>query len=605
MTPLYRIPGALAYLAALFINAFTDLGHKIIIQNTIFKIYDNQEQIILTAIVNALVLLPFILLFSPSGFIADKYPKNRVMVASAALAVFVTLGITYAYYHGLFLTAFFLTFVLAAQSAVYSPAKYGYIKELFQEKRISKGNAAVQAVTTTAILGGILVYTILFEGRMPETYDNEADILRAIAPLGWLLVLGSLIELFLSLRLPGVKQVKEEKVFDAKRYLNGSYLRKNIRLLTRKKAIFRAVLWLSVFWSVSQILLAVFGAYAKDKMGIENTIVVQGIMTLAGIGIIVGSLLAARFSRHYVHMGLVLLGASGMAVALLAVPWITGVGWMAGNFLFFGLCAGLFIVPLNALIQLTAPNVYLGTILAGNNFVQNIFMFGALVLTTLLAYNGMNATAIFYLLFLLMLWVVYKSIRTHLLMFCWLVVEMVLSLRYRIEYEGLEHLPKEGAVLLLGNHISWLDWALVQFPYARRIHYIMDRGIYLTPLINPVLRLARVIPVSRSGAKEAFNQAGIHMRRGEVVGIFPEGSISYDGKMAPFKKGFEQIAKRHKGVIVPFYIDGIYGSRFSRSPGKFTAKRRGLRRIVRIAFGPPLPIESPAETVREAIEKMA
>lgn len=603
--PLPRIPGALPYLAALFINAFTDLGHKIIIQNTIFKIYDNQEQIILTAIVNALVLLPFILIFSPSGFIADKYPKNRVMVISAALAVVVTLGITFAYYHGLFLTAFFLTFVLAAQSAVYSPAKYGYIKELFKAERISKGNAVVQAATTTAILSGILFYTILFEGHMPDHYRDEADILRAVAPLGWLLVLGSVVELLLSLRLPRLTEVKEAKKFYPQRYLRGAYLRKNIRLLTRKKAIIRAVLWLSVFWSVSQILLAVFGAYAKDKMGIENTIVVQGIMTLAGIGIIAGSLLAARFSYHYIHTGLATLGALGMALSLLLLPWITDVGWMAGNFLLFGICAGLFIVPLNALIQLTAPNVHLGTILAGNNFIQNIFMFTALVLTTLLAYHGMNATAIFYLLFALMTWVVYRNIKAHLLMFYWLVVEMVLSLRYKIEYEGLEHLPKEGAVLLLGNHVSWLDWALVQFPYRRRIHYIMDRGIYLNPLLNPILRLARVIPVSGGGAKEAFKQAGIHLRRGEAVGIFPEGSISNDGEMGPFKKGFEQIAKRHKGVIVPFYIQGIYGSRFSRSQRKFTQKRSGFRRCIRITYGPPLPIESTAETVRQVVETLA
>ena len=304
MNPLFRVPGTLAYLAALFINAFTDLGHKIIIQNTVFKIYDDQEQIILTTIVNALVLLPFILLFSPSGHIADRYPKNRVMVASAALAVVVTLGITYTYYHGHFFAAFALTFLLAAQSALYSPAKYGYLKELVGEGLISQGNAAVQAATTVAILSGILAYTVFFEGRMPETYENEADILRAVAPLGWGLVLGSVIELLLTLRLPRLKEPNPDKRFEPRKYLMGAYLQKNMRRLTRKKEIIRAVLWLSVFWTVSQVLLAVFGAYAKSHMGIENTIIVQGIMTLAGIGIILGSLSAARFSRYYVHSGL-------------------------------------------------------------------------------------------------------------------------------------------------------------------------------------------------------------------------------------------------------------------------------------------------------------
>ena len=127
---IWKIKGLLPYIAVVFLNAFTDLGHKIIIQNTVFKIYDGQTQIILTAIVNALILIPFVMLFSPSGFLSDKYTKNKVMRYAAWAAVFITLGITFSYYVGEFEVAFFLTFILAVQSALYSPAKYGYIKEL-------------------------------------------------------------------------------------------------------------------------------------------------------------------------------------------------------------------------------------------------------------------------------------------------------------------------------------------------------------------------------------------------------------------------------------------------------------------------------------------
>ena len=66
---MFAIIGVINYLGVVFLNAFTDLGHKIIIQNTIFKVYDGDLQIILTSIVNALILLPFILMFSPSGFL--------------------------------------------------------------------------------------------------------------------------------------------------------------------------------------------------------------------------------------------------------------------------------------------------------------------------------------------------------------------------------------------------------------------------------------------------------------------------------------------------------------------------------------------------------
>jgi acyl-[acyl-carrier-protein]-phospholipid O-acyltransferase / long-chain-fatty-acid--[acyl-carrier-protein] ligase len=75
--PLLRIGGFLAYITAIFLNAFVDLGHKIVIQNTLFKVYDGDVQIMLTAVVNALILLPFVLLFTPSGYLADKVPRTR------------------------------------------------------------------------------------------------------------------------------------------------------------------------------------------------------------------------------------------------------------------------------------------------------------------------------------------------------------------------------------------------------------------------------------------------------------------------------------------------------------------------------------------------
>jgi acyl-[acyl-carrier-protein]-phospholipid O-acyltransferase / long-chain-fatty-acid--[acyl-carrier-protein] ligase len=158
-----KIRGIFPYTLALFLNAFTDLGHKIILQNTVFKIYDDQTQIIYTAILNALILLPFIVLFTPSGFISHRFSKAAVMRYGALAAVVITLLITYCYYQGWFWPAFGLTFVLAAQSAIYSPAKYGYIKEIAPEKGFSALNALVQSVTTVAILSGILIYTVLFE----------------------------------------------------------------------------------------------------------------------------------------------------------------------------------------------------------------------------------------------------------------------------------------------------------------------------------------------------------------------------------------------------------------------------------------------------------
>ena len=122
MLKLFRIPGFFPYTLIIFLNALVDLGHKIIVQNTIFKTYEGQTQIVLTAIVNALILLPFVMMFTPAGYLADKYPKHRIMRYSAWVAVGLTGMITLCYYLGLFWLAFAMTFLLAVQSAFYSPS---------------------------------------------------------------------------------------------------------------------------------------------------------------------------------------------------------------------------------------------------------------------------------------------------------------------------------------------------------------------------------------------------------------------------------------------------------------------------------------------------
>ncbi|MEA2112165.1 MAG: MFS transporter [Campylobacterota bacterium] len=601
---LNSIEGFIPYIAVLFINAFTDLGHKIIIQNSVFKLYDERLQIILTAFLSALVLLPFIMLFSPSGFLSDKYPKHTIMKYSSLAAVVITLGITLSYYLGLFYLAFFFTFLLSTQSAIFSPAKYGYIKELVGESRITMGNAVVQAVTTVAILGGILFYTVLFENALTDEFATASDILQQIAPIGWLLVISSLFEYYLTLRLPNRQIAPSKKRFNFKKYKNGYYLRKNLRVIMRKRKIVIAIVALSLFWSISQVVLAIFGAYAKTQLHVDNAIMVQGMMALAGIGIIVGSFLSAKISKYFIHLGAAPLGALGFSIITLMLPFLTSLTAIATAFFTFGIFAGLFIVPLNAYIQQRSPRVHLGTILAGNNFIQNIFMFTALLLTTLFAYYGLNSFSLFLIMGSIGLVLCVYLIRSYLVMLIWLVLELLLSLRYKIRYVGVENVSDESAVLLLGNHISWIDWLLVQLPLRRRINYVMDRDIYEAKFLKPFFKLGNAIPISARGAKEAFKRASECIASREMVALFPEGRISYDGEIGKFYRGFEQVAKNYNGTIVPFYIGNMYGSLFSRSKTKNILKHLLFRREITITFAQGISLQSSSQEVRDAVLRL-
>lgn len=597
MKKVFAISGMLNYTLVVFLNAFTDLGHKIVIQNTIFKVYDGSTQVALTAIVNSLILLPFILTFSPAGFLSDRFPKNKIMTYSAGVAVIITALITLSYYNGWFKFAFFMTFLLALQSAIYAPSKYGYIKELVGAKNISVGNGVVQATTTVAILGGIIFYTVLFENHYNETMKTESDILKGMVFLGVLLCFSSIVEFFLASKLPQ-KSLHVAKKFEFKKYIKGFYLLKNLKIIRHRDDIFGAILVLSLFWSVSQVLLAIFGEYAKANLHVTNTIYVQGVMALAGIGIVFGSIVASSLSKYHINLGLSVIGSFFISTIIFMIPFSTSLLTISFLFICFGFFTGFILVPMNSYIQFETKSSQLGVVLAGNNFVQNIFMFSFLVATTLFAYFKIDTKILFFLMGFVGVLLFLLQFKKYYLEFLWSLVEIVLKTMYNIEYRGLQNLPQTKAVLLLGNHTSWIDWALLQFAISRKINFMMDREIYHNKKFHPFLKKGEAIPVSPKGAKDALNEAYNRLKNGKIVALFPEGGITRDGKMAKFNRGYELIKKDYDGVIVPFYIDGAWGTIFSRDKNR----KFKLRKKIIVSFLKPESKDIKADELQNIVK---
>ncbi len=603
MDKLLRLAGFVPFLSIVFLNAYTDLGHKILIQNTIFKVHDGQTQVVLTAIVNGLILLPFILLFTPAGYLSDRYRKPLVMRYSAAVAVGLTLLITLSYYQGWFWFSFGMTFLLAVQSAFYSPAKYGFIKEFSGKERLATANAIVLAVTVVAILSGVFAFSVLFEHELAgATYRNEAELLHAIAPIGWLLVAGSLLEFLLVLRLPAGQVETVGLRFDWPGYAKGLCLKDNLRRILANRTIWLSIVGLSVFWGISQVVLAAFPAFAKETLSETNTVVIQGLLACSGIGIIFGSLIAGRASRHSIETGLIPVGAVGLVITLFLLPRLDSAPLLGLDFLALGLSGGLFIVPLNALIQFHARDEELGTVLAGNNWIQNVVMLGFLALTVLFSIQGLDDRGLFHLLTLIaLLGAAYTVYRLPQSLVRYVIARLFAS-RYRIRVLGFDNLPAQGGVLMLGNHISWLDWAMIQIACPRPVRFVMDKGIYRRWYLKWFLDFFGVIPISGGTGKEALQQINALLKAGEVVCLFPEGAISRNGQLGEFKKGFERTVDGVEGVILPFYLRGLWGSRFSRSSAKLQENRnQGLRTDIIVAFGSPLPMDSSAQEVKQRV----
>ena len=394
------------YLVAVFLNAFVDLGHKIIIQNTIFMIYGEQQQIILTAIVNAMILVPFILLFTLSGHLSDKFAKTSVMRFSAFSAVIITLGITYCYYNGLYKTAFGFTLLLATQSAIYSPAKMGYIKECLSKAGLSRGNALHSSVVLIAILLGTVFFSYLFEaflGTMQASSPEE--ILMKIAPVGWVLVGLSTVEFLATLgtRFYPTKLISAQ--FSIPKLISFKYLASNFKAMRSNEIVWYSILGTAIFWGMSQNLVAVIPAHAKVNFGVESPLVVNAMLASSVIGIMIGAFLSGRKSLNFIRINNIYTGSILITVCAILVPVISSLNFIPNStalilvtsvILLFGVGAGMMIVPLNALMQAHSPEDGLGSMLAGKNWLQNIAMISLLIFTVILANLSFGSEFILY-----------------------------------------------------------------------------------------------------------------------------------------------------------------------------------------------------------------
>jgi acyl-[acyl-carrier-protein]-phospholipid O-acyltransferase / long-chain-fatty-acid--[acyl-carrier-protein] ligase len=181
----------------------------------------------------------------------------------------------------------------------------------------------------------------------------------------------------------------------------------------------------------------------------------------------------------------------------------------------------------------------------------------------------------------------------------------LMRLFYRVEALGLEHLP-EGGFLLLPNHITWIDAIVLQVACPRPIRYIIDQEFYNKPILRPFLRIVGCIPIDIRHSRSAIRGATEKLAAGEIVCLFPEGQLTRSGTLLRLRRGYELIAQHANALVVPVWLDRLWGSIFSFQGGKFFTKLpKEIPYRVTVAFGKPLePAAAEIATVREELLKL-
>src|SRR5438132_11504386 len=176
---------------------------------------------------------------------------------------------------------------------------------------------------------------------------------------------------------------------------------------------------------------------------------------------------------------------------------------------------------------------------------------------------------------------------------------------YRVSALGLENMPA-GGFLLLPNHITWVDAIVLQFACPRPIRYVIDQEYYHRPILHPILRALGCIPINIRHSHGAVRAAAEKAVAGEIVCVFPEGQLERTGTLLRLQRGYELIARHANALVVPVWLDQLWGSIFSFQGGKFFTKfPKRIPYPVTIAFGKPLePKAADVATVREELLKL-
>ncbi|MBC5782886.1 MFS transporter [Ramlibacter sp. USB13] len=558
-------------------------------------------------VIGALFILPFLLFSATSGQLADKYDKRTLIRFVKWLEIGIMALATVGFFGANVPILLACTFLMGLHSTLFGPVKFAYLPQHLGERELTGGNGMVEMGTFVAILlgnvaGGLIV-------AVPEVGPHWVG-LSCIA----LAVAGRLVAQW----IPASPSTDPELRINWNPFTETW---RNLKLAHGNLVVFRSLLGISWMWFFGAVFLSQFPSFAKEVLH-GNEQVASLLLVVFSVGIGVGSLLCEMLSRRHVDIGLVPVGAIGMTVfavdlyfaarglppsATLTVAQFVAVAahWrVMADLALLSLFAGLYSVPMYALIQLRAQPTHRARIIAANNILNALFMIASSVIAGALLGAGASIPQIFLLTGIanaLVAAYIFLLVPEYLLRF---VAWMATHVAYRFRVHGDEHIPVAGPAVLACNHVSFVDAVLLMAASPRPIYFVMDHRIFRLPVLGWLFRLAKAIPVAPQKEDPAVYEAAFErsvqvLRNGDLLLIFPEGGITRDGQLQPFKGGIMKILERARaeGIeppVVPMALTNLWGSFFSRieKDGAMVRPfRRGIFNRVGLNVGPAMPAQ--------------
>lgn len=546
----------------------------------------------LVNIAAGLFILPFFL-FSPiAGQLADKHEKSMLIRRIKLLEILIMLLGATAFVLQSPLLLVGILFLMGTQSALFGPVKYSLLPQALKPEELIGGNAMVEFGTFLAILMGLIVSVFVIG------FGNAAI---AVA-----VVVTACAGYWVSRGIPTLPAGAPDLV------VSYNIPRQTVSILGDARenlTVFYSVLGISWFWFIGITYITQLPNFVRYELGGNEQVYVL-LLAMFSIGIGAGSFLCERLSGRIVEIGLVPIGALGLT--LFGVDLYFSQGLASGteligpvafiaegenlrvcfDIIMLGVSGGMYIVPLYALVQQRSDPSKRSRIIAANNVLNALFMVVASVYGLFALSAGVSIPTLFLIMALmntavtLFIFMLVPEFIMRLLV--WLLVHTV----YRVDKSGLGNIPDEGPAVLICNHVSFVDALVLAGCVRRPIRFVMDYQIFQLPILSFIFKTANAIPIAgqRDNAEmleRAFDQISEALQEGELVCIFPEGKITANGEMQPFKSGVTRILERDPVTVIPLALRGLWGSFFSRAHGNAMSKLlpRGLLSRIELIAG--------------------
>ena len=368
--PRAALAGFWALIGTQFQGAFSDNALKWLVSFLVLGAGVSREQrdFLFVLVVPMVFAIPFLVFSIPGGFFADRFSKRSVTIWTKVLEV-LTMGFaTYALWQNRLELAAVALFFVCTQGAIFGPSKYGLIPELLPTSRLSWGNGVIELWTLVAAIGGTLAGGFLahtFRGRQ----ESSGIFLMGLSLIGLLTSLGIT-------RVPAADRKREYSWNWAKE------LFEEIGRMRKDAVLWSAVIANTFFWFLGALLLLNIVLYATDVLQVGEARS-SYLLAALSLGIGTGSYIAGYASGRKIEMGMILPGLTGIVLATGAL-FTPGLSFEAVMGLLFalGICAGFFVVPVNALIQNRPRPAVKGRVIGASNFLS----FGGIALQPVVQY---------------------------------------------------------------------------------------------------------------------------------------------------------------------------------------------------------------------------